>query len=349
MRACLCVVVLVIGSAPARADDKPEPKYKNHPLAFWVERLQKASTDAEQQEAATAIATFGPDAATAVPVLVGMLDDRSWAYCEMITRVLCAIGPAAKTAVPELVKLLNEKRANDPEHVIRVLAVIGPDAKEAVTVLTTFLANRELSDSAVKALCAIGPAAKGAFPAMQKVVLEIAEAKEKQSDRYYRHGELCFRSHCLESLAGLGEEAVPILFAMLDSSENCAAVCSLVLFAKLGPNGIKAAPRLREHLKHKDPYIRYLAAAALWKITKSAEVVPVLVQLLQPESNSRATDGHYTPPLAHAVWLLEEMGPGAKDALPALRALLDSDANLSPLSRNDVEVAISRIEAKPQK
>ena len=59
----LTLLVLATWCLPLTAGEKLEPKYRGKPLAYWVERIQKAEKIEEQNEAADAIAAFGLDAA----------------------------------------------------------------------------------------------------------------------------------------------------------------------------------------------------------------------------------------------------------------------------------------------
>src|SRR5262249_31933569 len=134
MRTAVALLLLVF-VAPAALAQNPEPRYKGKPLAYWVQRLQKAEADKDQAAAARAIEAFGPDAVPAIPALIEMLDDRSPEFRNLVAGVLCRLGPDAKSAVPELIKQLQEKRAREPRLVMEILGFIGPDAKDAVPLL----------------------------------------------------------------------------------------------------------------------------------------------------------------------------------------------------------------------
>jgi HEAT repeat protein len=87
------------------------------------------------------------------------------------------------------------------------------------------------------------------------------------------------------------------------------------ILARFGPAAQEAAPVLQTALTNEYVSVHLSAARALWRIdAEPKEVLPLLVKWLQ-------TGGAYTK--AHAAEILAEMGPAAKEALPALRALLD--------------------------
>lgn len=87
---------------------------------------------------------------------------------------------------------------------------------------------------------------------------------------------------------------------------------------ELGRRGNKAAeavPLLTELLGHESQWVRIESIQALWGITRDASlVVPRLVEHLLPEPVGR-----------RAVEMLQEVGPEAREALPALRRIAESD------------------------
>jgi HEAT repeat protein len=204
------VFIVALLCAPLWADErKPEPKYEGKPLAYWVERLQKAESKQQRIDAASSIKAFGCDAAPAVPALMEMLDDRSESFRELVGEILYEMRPAASSAVPALVHSLKNKTARSPDVAIAILGRIGPDAKEAVPVLTKTLQSESpgtriraalglwriekntgavavlatLLDSdddnmaslAAQALGEIGPDARTALPKLRNAVLSKEE------------------------------------------------------------------------------------------------------------------------------------------------------------------------------
>jgi HEAT repeat protein len=304
----LSLVLLAVCSSPLSAADRPEPKFKGKPLAYWVDRLQQAPTDDEQGKAADAIAAFGPDAGPAVPRLIEMLDDRSGDFRELVTRVLCEIGPGVKDAVPALVKSLKEKSARSPSCVFQILGAIGPDAKEAVPVLVESLRDPKTVQDAVRTLCSIGPAAEKALPAIRATIRQYHK-KDPKGDSY---------SHwLLYPLPKFGASAVPLLAEFLDDKAATYRGTSAELLGEIGPAAKDATPNLRKLLKDADAEVRYKAARAVWTIEMDPAVVPVFAELL----------GSYPIEMrVSAAERLGEIGPGAKAALPALERARDNSA-----------------------
>lgn len=304
MRAVLSVVALIALSQSCFAQpQKREPKYKGKPLAYWVERLPKAESDAEQNDAAKAIMSFGRDAVVAVPKLAEMFDDHSPEYRWLLCSILSKLGPLAKDAVPELTGLLKEQPDADPLPLISTLGSIGPEAKAAVPVLIPFLEQEKLWDNTLAALCQIGPDARAAIPAIQKSILDRIERSRQERDVSF---------HSVRDLHQLGPDVVPVLLAMLDKEPRLhPAGYAFEGLEKLGPQAAKAAPKLSMMLQHEDCGVRFNAAGTLWKIEKNKEVIPVLTALLKDKESAVVSRA--------AAEMLGEIGPDAKAALPTLR------------------------------
>ncbi|QJW98301.1 HEAT repeat domain-containing protein [Frigoriglobus tundricola] len=321
MRVSLLAAVLVVASAPALVADEPEAKYKGKPLDYWVEQLQKAPTDEQQKVAAAAVAAFGRQAQPAVPKLLAMLEDRSWEFRGLIAEILLEIGPHTEGIVPVLAQRLKENKVCDPDLVIDLLRELDPDRKETIPALIAALDHRETRFFAVRELCK-GPAVvKDALPTLRRAALQIVLEEEKSPSKsvvkWQRYGKNNNHnmSDSLEDLHGLGEDAVPILLALLDAPGKLGKTAALKEFAKLGPVAVKSAPALKKQLKHDDPRVRYFACAALWAVAESPDVVPVLVQLMDAKAEPSVNWD------MEAAKLLGDIGPKAKDALPPLKAL----------------------------
>jgi HEAT repeat protein len=82
---------------------------------------------------AQALGAIGPAAGRSVPLIAGLLKERSTAASA--ARALQGFGPAAAPAVPALVRLLESPFASDRDAAARALAAIGPTAKAALSAL----------------------------------------------------------------------------------------------------------------------------------------------------------------------------------------------------------------------
>jgi hypothetical protein len=321
MRTVLILIAFVVFS-PSAIAQKPEPKYKGKPLAYWVERLQKGEIDKDQLDAAEAIKAFGRDAEPVVPTLIEMIiNDRSGNYQYLIGTILHDLSHKTKGVVPELAKRLKELQARKPgdetetkntpliSTLIWILIEIGPDAKDAVPVLISMLDNPELKDLVVKALCCIGPAAKDAIPAIRRVVLNLIADMEKQKEPLEKSLEAISYYHLTE----LGPDVLPLLLELLDRPGLLGKRLALREFIwEQGPIAQKAVPELTLLLQDKNTRIRFFTAYLIWKVEKNKAVVPVLVTLLLEPGSLLVKD---------TATLLGEIGADAKEALPTLKVV----------------------------
>ena len=208
--------------APVAREPSPErseARYEGKPIAYWIDRLQKAENDEMRSDAAEAITQFGADAGPAVPALLEMLDDHSSKFRDLAIYILEVIADSsAKTVVPALVKSLKDGRARHPDSVINVIGGIGPEAKDAVQVLIQALEDRRLWKPAVIALCRVGPSQKEAAPAIGRAIRD-ARARHEQLEGFFNL-----------LIGGLGpvqignvfqprEAAIPLLTELLDDKD----------------------------------------------------------------------------------------------------------------------------------
>jgi HEAT repeat protein len=125
---------------------------------------------------------------------------------------------------------------------------------------------------------------------------------------------------------------VPLLVEMLDGHGAEGRAQGLKELAKLGPAGAKAAPRVAPLLKHEKADVRRDAAITLWKIEKNVAAIEVLAAIIKEEDTNLVMS---------AVRALGEIGPDAREALPALKAALNhTDPSVQAMARS----AIKKIE-----
>ncbi len=147
--------------------------------------------------------------------------------------------------------------------------------------------------------------------------------------RLARHGMLV--SACLLGLAWGGSalcgepirlevgedetaDRTEVLIGTLENSLPAARREALIGLAAIGRPAAPAVPRLIDCLQDPDSLIRVYAARAAWRIgVDPAVLLPVLVELVDPAQPQ---------PFGVAALVLGNIGPAAKDALPALQACL---------------------------
>jgi HEAT repeat protein len=216
-------------------------------------------------------------------------------YQEKILTALGHIDRAAAAAVPKLILWLPDR-----PHAAEVLGRIGPAAKDAIPALDKM--HKE-GTTYEKSLCAFGLAKITAKP--EPYVSEMAGLlQHSKSD--------LVRSKIVEMLMDFGTDARPALPALL-------AI-------------VKQKDRRDGPLGGRD--LREAAAAALAAFGPDAKsAVPDLIDMVQA-SYSRAQ--------ITAAETLGAIGPDAKAAIPALEKMAQEDERFVSI----VEIALARIRAK---
>ena len=87
------------------------------PVRHWVEALRAPDVRLRKQ-AAFKLGNVGPEDASALPALLGALQDRDAGVRREAILALLKCGPEAREAVPELTKL----RQRDPDKQVRTYA-----------------------------------------------------------------------------------------------------------------------------------------------------------------------------------------------------------------------------------
>lgn len=148
------------------------------PAAAATDGLAKLVNDDDSQvatEAVLALASIGPAAKAAVPALTNALGNEDSTHMHAVVYALGKIGSGASAAEPKLSELLKSK---DPSLAIAsawAITQIQPgspaSAGKALPVLIAGLGDPypESRQAAVQALGSLGPLAKSALPALQKL------------------------------------------------------------------------------------------------------------------------------------------------------------------------------------
>jgi HEAT repeat protein len=325
--ASLLFVVALCTSAsgyyePVVPAKKPEPKYEGKPLAYWVEKFQKAEKDEERSAAENAICAFGVDGAEAVPTLLAMLHDRSPSYRARVVRMLSEIGPGAKEAVPELLKRIKEMHADkirageeyknryEIADLIEILGAIGPNARESIPTLSSLLGDADFQSYVIQALCKIGPDAKTAIPAIRRALLETL-AKRPQP------------SYSISNLYKLGPDVAPLLFDLLCVPDLSLQDQAFRQLTTLDRGTLKGSAQLAKLLTADNDVVRFYAALLAWETEKNPEAISVLAALLVSKKVLCEREIAYTVDYVawHSIGVLGNIGPEAKEAVPALQRI----------------------------
>lgn len=263
-----------------------------------------------------------------VPALVDALDvkrdDR-----RLVVKSLARFGPKAKAGVPSLLKILQE-----PEHpeghrdglretVIHALGEIRSHGKLVVPVLLPLLKDESLrvQDETMDTLTKLGPEAKDALPTLFEI------AKDKASD---------LRPNALYAIAVVGpdhKDVIPMLISALEDKDGSVQKFAVNALAHIGPPAKAAIPALSKVLRAKEnDWLLDFAIDAFAKIgVEDKEVLPILIQALEPGNECHSS----------AAKALGEIGPAAKQAVPALLKLL---SDKDPAVRKTVGEALKKID-----
>lgn len=237
--------------------------------------------------AAIALALIAPDDESPIPWLiegVGRREEEAWA-----AYALACYGPKAKSAVPVLFRLAQLQLKEDPSglanngrtgNTIGLLGHFGPEAADAVPMLAEMLQaddSGSIGFCAAHALIKLGPAAKGAVPALNDLLKNEELLKSEE-------GNSAQRKRAIDVLGAIGPEAeaaVPVLMKIFaaDASFSIDAGESLV---KIGPGAKGAVPALVAVLKDEKAHesIINLAIEILGAIGPAAkEALPSLLEL----------------------------------------------------------------------
>ena len=239
-----------------------------------------------QFHAAEALANVGTPA---VPALVTALGAKGAPTRRGAALALGKIGRTATDAVPKLAALVKDKDRLVRIEAATALGRIDPDAgaRHAVPLLGD--EDYGVRHAAAKALGACGPAARGAIPALTKVL----------------HDErLEVRRAVFEALGRIGPEAVPALSqALTDQTDGWMRKHAA---RALGKTGVKAVPPLTRTLADRDAEVRREAAWSLAEIGPAAGAAAAALRKATGDD-----DGVVRVAAAEALRRLREEGPGA--------------------------------------
>ena len=250
-----------------------------------------SSEQSERISAAYRISEMGPDAKSAVPGLIQLLDtDPSDQVRGQVAQALGRIGPAAIVAVPSLIAFLqNTKCGYERTYASSALGDIGLEPTQAVPALIYALQNddepvvRQLS---ARALRQFGVEAAPAIPALIDALK--TGNKELRSAAAYGLSEIPARASdvlgltdllkdeidesraaAARSIGGAGGEAsaaVPQLVLLLSDQNVSVRTAAAVGLGGVGPAAKSAIPALQ--LAQKNAETKYEATRALEQIRR---------------------------------------------------------------------------------
>lgn len=263
------------------------------------------SYDAERRSLVGLLASWGPDAAPAVPELTTLLTENQ--AITAVAKALTAIGPAAAPAVPAL-----REHATSGQHRLAAATALWRltgDPEPAVETAAGLLDTGDLD--VVGLLAELGDPAHRLLPRMrERLAVEPGPSQYDQS----RHIAL---ARLVWQWTGDTDAARTAARAVMADGWPAPRAEAAELAADLGDPA--AVDTLRAVLAEHETWARLLAAQALWRHTREAEV-QTLTEILTSRPNERV--------LRKTLDALAELGPAARPAIPTLQALADQDATV---------------------
>jgi hypothetical protein len=254
------------------------------------------SYDAERRALVELLASWGVDAAPAVPELIALLakDQAVTAVAE----ALVAIGASA--AVPALREYAGPHRL----AVAKALWRLTGDPEPVVE------AADDLDDTGtIELIAEVGDPARRLVPRMRERL-----AVEPGPSQYDQSGHIAL-ARLVWQWTGDSEPARAAARSVIADGHPTPRAQAADLAAELGDP--TAVDTLRAVLTEHATWARLLAARALWRHTGSVEI-PTLAEILTSRPNEHV--------FRSALDTLTELGPAARPATPTLRALADQDA-----------------------
>jgi HEAT repeat protein len=201
------------------------------------------------------------------------------------------LGPEAKTALPELISMLDEPAPEVRAMAAFAIGMIGPDGAPAVPALQRLITNspaayqsrwvsRDVERTlAAFALGAMGPSARSALPQI--------ELLRKDSDA----GVRAAAEAAFIKISGSGLDA--IFEALKDPSNSTNWPVAVAAIAFFGTNGAPAIPFLIAALQNTNASVQEKALSTLSAIHMSPETtIPAILPLVSATNTNNRTRDH---------------------------------------------------------
>jgi HEAT repeat protein len=336
-----------LAAEPARATASREivvilgkigPRSKSA-VAVLSELLSDKNPDVIREAVVVTLGKIGRAASSAVDRLVELSSSSRPALSIQTIRSIGSIGHLDERVRTTLVDLWRSSTQTPAVQVEVAIAVckLGVRVPGLVASLTAaVVANQDagIRKSAALALGWCDPNESDVVPGLLRAANadkndDVRHAAEAALTRLGLSRKQAIRL-CATQLAGSvhaeaalrlgGELAVNALITVLDDGDPDASEKAARVLGVLGELSRPAVPALRVALRSAHLEFRLAAAKSMWMITQEAdEVTPVLVGLLREKRRTESQDEESRRRfLQTVIEALRRIGPGAKDAIPAL-------------------------------
>jgi HEAT repeat protein len=240
----------------------------------------------------------------AVPALTAALADTDVDIRRGAAKAMGDLGPQAAPAVRALMNLLEDEDEEVRARAADALGSIGGEAQAAIPRLLAMLQeNKGLFRNGASKSAAL---ALGSLRAQPKAVVPALTAA-------LRHPDAEVRSAAARGVGAFGDQAraaVPNLTELLKKGERLHELENGVQALRhIGPAAVEQAiTDLTRALQNKDYEVRWRSAFSLGLLDVEGRSVPALIRVLREDEQVSFA----------AAWALGNIGPRARDAVPAL-------------------------------
>jgi HEAT repeat protein len=283
-----------------------------------IDQVLKETDPMVRMQALTLVAEIGKPAVPSLIKLLGNEESAPWGCI-----ALGAIGADAADAIPALTKLLDA--AHQPKlrlEAAMALSSIGPAAVTALPELKSILDKKDpvVMPGAIFAIGRLGPAGKPA----ERQLRDIAE-REDLFSRVIASWALCKLNPENQKL--LADSVLVLVTALIDKEPRTRDAATKCL-VDLKPRPSLLMPAIGKIINGANSESMNNIVEAIADVGVPA--VPILIRALNEESQR---------PRVAAI--LGRLGPDAKDAAPALAAIVEQDK--SPAARREALIALGSI------
>lgn len=278
--------------------------------------------------------------ASAAPTLKAWLkDDQGTPQARVQAASLLWHIEKSPVAVEVLSEVLTRGTGADRNAAAECLIRIGPDAKAALPAAIALLKHKDRNSrfDAIQVLSRLGEHARPAIQDMEKI------AKEET-------GALRFVALTALWHVEKDRSRIPAIVQMLSDDVADARIAAARLLGEIGPQIQDTIPNLTKLLVDKDGRVRIFAAEAIWRIDNREIAWTAMLELLRDKdpllrgdeavrigATFRAKAASAITPLRNSLWdhdsevrasaaeSIGRIGPTARQAVPALIALLSND------------------------
>jgi HEAT repeat protein len=298
-----------------------DPVVEGQPLRYWLFVVREGKTKEERASAATALGQFGPGAPEGVaPALFTALSDAEPLVRKYAALALGKLSPSAEST-SRLLAALDDKDAEVRAAAASSLGELKPDDP---AVLPALLKAAKGDPDVTVRTNAIAGVGRYGDRAAEAVPTLLDFLKENDSPRGSPH------ESAVLALKEVGPRSLPALTQALGRKEPRTRIGVLKVLTLFGPAAGPAVPDVEKRLIDEDPLVGLEAIQCLWAIERKADrAVPAVRKHLHTKEADPRKRG---PIRLKAIYVLGEVGPDAKDAVPDLLAVLKEDPE-SPLRR----------------